>query len=89
MSTPEESFLVCLPVTVTTLIVPGSTKTDCTDCGQRVWVSAASLALSKAQGARIICMDCANKRAATDEEVEVQPPTEEQLREIRDAIERG
>ena len=89
MSTPDEAFLVCLPVTVTTLIVPGSTKTDCTDCGQRVWVSAASLALGKEQGAKIICMDCANKRAAKDEDVEIQPPTEEQLREIRDAIERG
>jgi hypothetical protein len=89
MSSPDEAFLVCLPVTVTTLIVPGSTKTDCTDCGQRVWVSAASLALSREKGAKIICMACADKRAAKDDDVQVQPPSADQLREIRDAIERG
>jgi hypothetical protein len=85
----DDAYLVCLRVTDAAVVVPGSTKNTCSACGERVWVSAASLALSKERKLRILCMDCADKKAAEDDDVQVQPPTEEQLKEIRDTIERG
>jgi hypothetical protein len=73
----------------TQLIVPGSTKNQCSACGRAVWVSRASLALSKEKNLQIICMPCAEERAAKDDDVRVQPPTKEQRDEIKDMIERG
>jgi hypothetical protein len=88
MSDEEDTFLVCLPVSAAAVVVPGSTKTRCSECQQPVWISAASKALSETRGLRILCMPCAEKRAA-DDEVVIEPPTEEQQKEIRDSIERG
>ncbi len=89
MSKDDDSYLVCLRVKDANVVVPGSTKNTCSDCGERVWVSAASLALSKQRNLRIVCMACAEKRAAADDDVQIQQPTAEQLKEIRDTIERG
>lgn len=86
----EESFLVCLPVKGSPpLLVPGSKKTTCTDCQAAVWVSPASFQLSVERSLKIVCIPCADKRAALDDDAKIQMPTEEQLREIRDMIERG
>jgi hypothetical protein len=54
-----------------------------------VWVSPASLALSKQKHLPLLCLTCAAEQAAKDDDVTVQPLTEEQQKEIRDAIERG
>ncbi len=85
----DDAYLVCMPVEVMTVAVPGSTKKRCSACARAVWVSPASLALSKKRHLPLLCLPCAGERAAKDEEVSVQPLTEEQRQEIRDAIERG
>ena len=85
----DDAYLVCLRVEDLPVAVPGSTKKRCSVCGQPVWVSAASLKLGKQKHAALLCMPCAVEKAATDDEVVVQPPTEEQIKEIKDAIERG
>jgi hypothetical protein len=85
----DDAYLVCLRVADLTVAVPGSTKKKCSACASAVWVSPASLALCKKRHLPILCMQCAEKQAAKDEDVVVQPLTEEQKQEIRDAIERG
>jgi hypothetical protein len=90
MSESDAAYLVCLPVKGGgSLIIPGSTKTRCGDCGERVWISPASLRLSKKRHLKIVCMPCADVRAEKDDNLQIQPPTEEQRQEIRDMIERG
>ena len=85
----DDAYLVCLRVEDLAVAVPGSTKKRCSVCGKQVWASRASLKLGKEKHAALLCMPCAVEKAATDDEVVVQPPTEEQFKEIRDAIERG
>jgi hypothetical protein len=84
------AFLLCMRVVGSPkILVPGSTKTRCTDCGEPVWVSPASLKLSKKRKLKTVCMQCADERAAKDDDLHIQAPTEEQRQEIRDFIERG
>jgi hypothetical protein len=85
----EDAYLVCMPVDKMSVVVPGSTKKRCSGCGRAVWVSPASLSLSKKKHLPLLCLPCAAERAAKEEDVKVQPLTEEQRKEIRDAIERG
>jgi predicted RNA-binding Zn-ribbon protein involved in translation (DUF1610 family) len=85
----DEAVLVCLRVIDARVVIPGSTKDTCTDCGEKIWVSAASRKLAVEKQARFLCMACANARAEKDKEVTVEPITEEQWKEFRDAIERG
>jgi hypothetical protein len=86
----DDSYLVCLRVEDLKVAVPGSTKKRCSACGRQVWVSPASLDLSRTKRVPLLCMPCAEERAANDEEgVVIQPLTAEQIKEIRDAIERG
>jgi hypothetical protein len=85
----DHAYLMCMPVKQMKVVVPGSTKKRCSGCGQAVWVSPASLVLSKKKHLPLLCLPCAEERIAKEEDVNVQPLTEEQRREIRDAIERG
>jgi hypothetical protein len=87
--TADDAYLVCMPVEAMTVAVPGSTKKRCSACARAVWVSPASLALSKKKHLPLLCLLCASERMAKDEDVSVQPLTEEQKKEVRDAIERG
>jgi len=90
MSEPDDSYLICLPVKGhSAMIVPGSTKTRCHDCGARVWISPASLKLAKQRKLKAVCTDCTDKRAEKSDDLQIQPPTEEQRQEIRDMIDRG
>lgn len=85
----SDAYLMCLPVKGTTVVVPGSTKEKCSTCQTPVWVSRASLALREQHNLRILCMKCAEKRMEKDNDVQVQMPTPEQLKEIRDLVDRG
>jgi len=90
MSKPDdEAVLVCLRVIDANVVIPGSTQDVCSDCGEKIWVSAASRKLAAEKEAKFLCMACANRRAAQEKDVTVEPITEEQWKEFRDAIERG
>jgi hypothetical protein len=86
----DDSYLMCMRVADLTVAVPGSTKKRCSACARPVWVSPASLDLSRKRHIPLLCIPCAEERAAKDEDgMVIQPLTEEQIKEIRDAIERG
>jgi hypothetical protein len=82
----SDAYLVCLRVADAPVVVSGSTKHKCLDCGHWVWASPASLTIARAKAMAVLCMACAEKRAETDDDVEVQQPTAEQLKEMRDTI---
>jgi hypothetical protein len=85
----DDAYLVCMRVAHLRVPVPGSSKKKCSACAEPVWVSPASLALSRKKHLPLLCLLCASEQAAKDDDVTVQPLTEEQKKEIRDAIERG
>jgi hypothetical protein len=78
----EEKILVCLQTA--NCPIPGvkSVIDQCTHCGMSVW-----RALSSPAGARVICERCfieeTEKAAAAGEPLILEPPTPDQLREIR------
>src|SRR5438105_2040579 len=80
----EESFLVCLPVAGAPrhAIVPTSRKERCRDCNCQVFVSPTSWELKQTRKLVIICIPCARKRAADDDELEIESPTPEQREEL-------
>jgi hypothetical protein len=88
MAKSDDSYLVCLRVTTTSHVVPGSMKKRCSDCDHRVWVSPASWKVSLRKKLAILCMQCAKKRAAKDDDLEIQFPTKEQRAEIRAATQK-
>ncbi len=89
MSKPEEAVLVCRRVADAPVVIPGSTKDACSGCATPVWVSVASRRIAAEQKAALLCLPCATERAAKVKDVKVEPISEEQWREFRDAVERG
>jgi hypothetical protein len=82
---PDESFLVCLPVAGTFGVVPGSLKKRCSACNCQIYVSPASWTLTQSRKLHLLCMNCARKRAAADDDLHIEIPTEEQRQELRAA----
>jgi hypothetical protein len=83
----SDSFLLCMRGDeAPALIVPGSTKHRCAECNAWIWASPASLAVARQQGMTLLCMDCGEKRAQQDQDLEVKQPTAEQLQEMRETI---
>ncbi len=89
MSSSDESFLVCLPVAGTNLVVPGSMKKQCSACATPVWVSPASWKLCEEKQLPLLCLPCAERRAALDDDVQTQLPTAEQVQEAVQAIKKN
>jgi hypothetical protein len=85
----DEAILVCLRVIDAKIVIPGSTKDVCRDCSQPIWVSKASRKLAEEKNAQLVCMACANTRTEKDDDVSVEPITEAQWKEFRDALERN
>ncbi len=82
----DDAYLVCLRVGTSDLIVPGSMRKTCSVCSHRVWVSPASWEMCRKKKLPILCMQCAEERAATDDDARIQAPTPEQLKELRDTL---
>jgi hypothetical protein len=85
----DEIVLVCMRVADAQIVIPHSTRDVCGDCAAPIWVSAASRKLALEKQARLLCLPCVNERAEKEKDVSVEPITEEQWKEFRDAIERG
>jgi hypothetical protein len=84
-----ETCLVCIPVALAdSTIVAGSTKHPCAECGQKVWVSPASMKLAKEKKAVYLCIPCAQKMMEDDDEAEIATPSKEQIKELRDTLRR-
>jgi len=88
MASSDDAFLVCLRVAGKNLIVRGSMKKKCSACAEAVWVSPASWELSQERKLPLLCMECAEERMAKDDDVQIQAPTKEQLKEAAETIKR-
>ncbi len=60
--------------------VPGCSKVPCSDCGQPVWISPATLAHMADKKHRICCAECVANHP--DPDMQVMPPSEGQIAEI-------
>lgn len=80
----EGAFIMCLPTAGGQPHVP-SEKSHCTKCGAEVWISPASRKLALKYGAKAVCAECMLKRMDTlpeGEEIKINLPTKEQLKEM-------
>lgn len=81
----NKEYVVCLPVTYEVKIP--SEKTNCSLCERKIWISVASHQEAKKRNAAAICVNCANELADEfPDEIEMRSATEEQLREIKEAL---
>ena len=71
--------LVCVPVAMYPKSPFRSTQHNCDDCGEPVWVSH-----SAPPHTRLVCLDCFEEQARPGDVIV--PLTEEQERELADAI---
>ena len=77
-----ESNLVCVRVKELSVCpVEGSWIERCRDCSVPVWVSGSGLRAAGGEAVKIVCLQCARKDPEFLESL--QPPTPEQLDEIR------
>lgn len=63
--------------------VPESTREHCVECGHGVWVSPATRLAVHNHRVFFVCLPCAPTLADDGIELQVQPPTPEQLDELR------
>ena len=82
----DRNVLFCKPTWAGQAEVPSQIM-SCEICGQEVWVSPASL-IAAGANARIVCTSCINTviQDFPSDELKIDPPTEGQIREIRDSI---
>lgn len=68
----DKAYLLCLRTVDTyySMIVPGSTKSNCSACGNSVYISPESLKVKEDRGALVLCMQCSVEyiRTARDED---------------------
>ena len=77
-------LLICLPVMPKERpYVPGAVVRECADCGRPIWVAPSGQKMEREQGAEVACFECAEKRMKEDPESKLQPPTPEQIEEIK------
>lgn len=87
-SEKKPKHLVCLSVSAELTPVEGSTITNCVECDDRLWIAPASDSLA-GYDLKPLCFKCASKMAADDNEpIEVVPPTPEQMKELKQELER-
>jgi hypothetical protein len=84
----EPKHIVCLSVSSDLTPVQGSTITNCVECDDRLWIAPASDSLA-GYDLKPLCFGCAAKKAKEDDEPTViEPPTPEQIRELKQELER-
>ncbi len=79
----EETIIICVRTTDASNVIKGSTEEICADCGTGVWLSPSSKEFDGAP----CCAQCAHKRMAmSPDEVEFAETTDEQKKEILEAL---
>lgn len=74
-------FLVCM--TLDGKHLSGSTISNCESCEAPVWVSPSGGPILADSEAIVLCVKCAMREMAADENIEIIPPNEQQLSELR------
>ncbi|MGH8901565.1 MAG: hypothetical protein ACRDYA_07750 [Egibacteraceae bacterium] len=80
----EPLVICCLRVNQTPIPAAGSRPSRCTGCGAAVWVAPSSQRMMR-QGGQPTCLECLS---VTDEDLEFEAPTAEQLDEVRAELRR-
>lgn len=75
----KDIFVVCLRDMPGITVVDGSTKVECGKCKHPIWVSPVTLNQHVANGAKVICMECARSRVSKADELMI---TREQANEL-------
>lgn len=90
MSEEEEPIcLHCMPVAWdngSATRIPGTLEFECEDCGQPILVAPSGQRLMASRGAHALCVPCGQDRMAEDGIEEPSRPTEDQMKELRDAL---
>lgn len=80
--------LICAPV-----IDPGrdrrakgSIVASCAECERQVWIAPSGQALIAEQAPRVLCIPCGHEAILADPKPDIAPITEEQMRELRGAM---
>lgn len=79
----EPGFIVCYRVSYGREPTAGSTITNCSTCDAAIWIAPTSVQLMAEYEAKVICVECA---LAADPNMLPQPPTPEQIREIKASL---
>lgn len=83
---PEQTVLICRPMSYAGYVVPGSLPMRCANCDTGVWVSPASmLIVCDDPGMIILCQNCGTKCMAKCPGP-IEPPTPAQLEEIEEYV---
>lgn len=79
-------YLVCSAIrTSPTPWIAGTKIYFCKNCSTEIWVSPASEKVMKEKELAPICTHCAADLAKEMPEIEIAPPTADQIKEIKDA----
>ncbi|MGH8896610.1 MAG: hypothetical protein ACRDZ4_06170 [Egibacteraceae bacterium] len=80
----EPLVICCLRMDQTPIPAAGSRPSRCVGCGTTVWVAPSSQRMMR-RGGQPTCFECVS---ATDEDLEFEAPTAEQLEEVRAELRR-
>jgi hypothetical protein len=72
------AYMVCVQRTEHPASISSAIPSRRTRCGAGVWITPASLDIATERGAAVVCTECARALGPSI----LEPPTEEQLREI-------
>lgn len=75
----SDRILVCVPVRKGYTPLKSSYQSLCTECKRAVWIARSSPITD-----RVLCIECGLKIMNASKSVEVAPPTNEQIKEIKD-----
>lgn len=80
MSDEDSTYIICLRQTFEGTIVRDSLTSNCCECDSPIWITPATMKIMVDEDAKLICFQCVEARKKK-EEIEVQPPTQEQIKE--------
>ena len=80
----EPVLLICSPVIWNGEVLPGSVQHTCDECEQAIWVVPTGQRMM-ADGAKAVCVPCGTDIMA-ERGVEPDAPTDDQIKELKDAL---
>lgn len=86
----EPVYLICAPVAWQAIedvnVIPGSKEHECEECGQPISVApSGQMILASNADAHAVCVPCGQEHLAK-EGTEPDMPTDEQMKELKDAL---
>lgn len=79
----ETTIILATRMKPSTVIVPGSVKRTCSQCGKGVWLAPSGVKRMERSPCKIVCLDCIGLDFLLGQ---VEPITDEQLAEIERTV---